>query len=491
MKYIGITIGPIYKTILEAEKTREIWASSYLFSLISKKLIELIRENEINPEAFIIPYVGNTEPEKENLFGAGIWPDRIIFESEKISLDSLKGIIKTLIEFFVKKNIGLSENFLENYLQVYSVEMDIKSSDNSIQVIYPILETLDQRQKPLSNKFVNDVKKFFGNIKGDNFLYQTAFPGSNKRFESIVEISTRGLKSKDESKYNELIRKHCQTDENDELINELKSEFREYFKTAYKYIAIVKCDGDNIGAHLNQIGNDDQKRSEFTKKIIEFSINTSEKINNYGGIPVYIGGEDLLFFAPVVTGKQNIINLLNEIDLTFEHMTKRTMSFGVSISYWKFPLKESLIDAESLLKKAKVKGKNRIAIKIRKHGGKIFELLINKDSKFKDKYYEFINEFSSRKNYLTSMISFFERYSEIITAILSRDDGKANSRIKNFFQNSMNEEIHSTYKNFINKSVDLFLGMSHENGNEEEGRDKFYSALRIHHFLNREDTDEF
>ena len=37
--YFALTIGPIYKTLSQAQKTREFWGSSYMFSWIMREII--------------------------------------------------------------------------------------------------------------------------------------------------------------------------------------------------------------------------------------------------------------------------------------------------------------------------------------------------------------------------------------------------------------------------------------------------------------------
>ncbi|NFP65947.1 type III-B CRISPR-associated protein Cas10/Cmr2, partial [Clostridium botulinum] len=57
--YIGVTIGPIYKTIQLAKHTGELWASSYMFSYIMKNIIkEILKEFEDKniKNRFIVPY---------------------------------------------------------------------------------------------------------------------------------------------------------------------------------------------------------------------------------------------------------------------------------------------------------------------------------------------------------------------------------------------------------------------------------------------------
>ncbi len=68
--YMAITLGPIYKTFENVRKTREIWAASYIFSFISKRLIEYIRT--IDKTLIIVP---SYDP--DSLKGIGLYPDRI------------------------------------------------------------------------------------------------------------------------------------------------------------------------------------------------------------------------------------------------------------------------------------------------------------------------------------------------------------------------------------------------------------------------------
>ena len=43
--YIGITIGPIFDTMNMSSSPLAIWASSYMFSLLSKTLCKLLVDN--------------------------------------------------------------------------------------------------------------------------------------------------------------------------------------------------------------------------------------------------------------------------------------------------------------------------------------------------------------------------------------------------------------------------------------------------------------
>lgn len=83
-------------------------------------------------------------------------------------------------------------------------------------------------------------------------------------------------------------------------------------------------------------------------------------INNYGGLPIYAGGDDLLFIAPVC-GKESktIFDLIEEIDKEYKEKIqdmveeriniKTSMSYGISIIYYKYPLYEAWEIARNML----------------------------------------------------------------------------------------------------------------------------------------------
>ena len=48
--------------------------------------------------------------------------------------------------------------------------------------------------------------------------------------------------------------------------------------------------------------------------LLEYGKKACEKIKSYGGLPIYAGGDDLLFIAPVNGKNNNIFGLIDEID---------------------------------------------------------------------------------------------------------------------------------------------------------------------------------
>lgn len=78
-KYIALTLGPITRTIGLAESTKELWAASYFFSYLAKKVIFPFRDRN-----FLLPLVDEQMFGTSN--GAGVFPDRYIFEAQKMIL---------------------------------------------------------------------------------------------------------------------------------------------------------------------------------------------------------------------------------------------------------------------------------------------------------------------------------------------------------------------------------------------------------------------
>jgi CRISPR-associated protein Cmr2 len=88
--YLAITIGPIYATIQQARRTRELWAASYVFSLLMRELLEVLKDEKIGELlAPVVTSVDSKEPENSQKTeeskttkppttynGAGIYPDR-------------------------------------------------------------------------------------------------------------------------------------------------------------------------------------------------------------------------------------------------------------------------------------------------------------------------------------------------------------------------------------------------------------------------------
>ena len=109
MRYIALTIGPIYKTLKNARKPKELWSSSYFFSYIMKKIIEKFKDRE-----FVMPYISDKSIFNDS--DVGLFHDRFIFKSQDGDLEKLKDAMehpeKEEYKNLVVKVTGYSAHFV-------------------------------------------------------------------------------------------------------------------------------------------------------------------------------------------------------------------------------------------------------------------------------------------------------------------------------------------------------------------------------------------
>ncbi|MBK9961555.1 MAG: type III-B CRISPR-associated protein Cas10/Cmr2 [Saprospiraceae bacterium] len=421
--YIAITIGPIVDTLSNTRATRELWAASYTFSYLMKEIIRELKKD--NTREFIIPFVDEElfKPIKDRVdekykLGAGVFPDRIIFKSGE---EDTKDIIKTIASDVIRQfgtDIAWylypkTENkhkaliaFVEQYFQIDVIQMDLGESPKPILELSEFLNTLELRRcfPVLKTHF---LQTFFSWVN-NSFLARDAFKEEKHGFDTLLHIATREFK--DTPQYKSSL-KYCsehqddfvkstenegaddgsesppntqttlETQSDSTLIQSLAKEFKTktaglQFKAIHKYIAVVHSDGDRVGEIIKLIEDGGKfKHSLFSKEMNNFALHAVKKLELYGGMPIYAGGDDLLFFAPVVNGKEDIFHLLKELDEDFSNHFKEfkipvSQSFGLSIAYYKHPLAEMLDTSRNLLFiEAKSGKKNNIALRLEKHSG--------------------------------------------------------------------------------------------------------------------------
>lgn len=465
MTYIALTIGPIYKTLSNAKKTRELWGGSYLFSYIMKQIILEFKERE-----FIVPYIKD-----EGIFNAGnevgLFHDRFIFEAQEGDKEALYLVVDEVL-ISLSEDIKIDFEFLKSYLQINIVEKELKEGANPILELTPYLDmaelflTVSQYQE-------NPLAKV---LKGNNsFLTKDAF-GEKKSFPSLSLIALHDmLKEKPE------IKALLNYDEEESVYENRDYDFRNY----HKYYAIVHADGDSMGKVVESLKSKEDFQG-FSKKLFDYCSASHDIIKSYGGETIFAGGDDLLFFAPVVSGENSIFSLCDEISQDFDKRfegTDATLSFGISIQYHKFPLYEALEKSRTLLfGKAKSGEKNNIAFSVTKHSGQTFGSVIHKGHK---ELYENFKLFSSNifggegiDNFLHSLHHKIESNKVVLAEISS-----SKSKLQNFFDNYFNKEVHDElYREFFEQLVD-FMVEAYKHEDKEKALDVIYSTLRFIKFV--------
>lgn len=563
--YIALTIGPIYKTINSSQRTRMLWGASFLFSYLIRELTKLLKTGQLNETlhtecklkgTILIPYAENIENDT-CIAGEGKYPDRLLINSEEGDFEKFQKAIEVLIKFLAAEianhlNIESKSNQIEkdllDYLQFYFIEKEIKENENALLSLYNDLDVLELRGKYLASDTKDYLFRylFYISIKNRGKYSQlagAAFPDKeNKRFRSLIEISTSGFSKIEEEEYSFLIEK-CfiepakkdirnsdwsfrdkPFDDDDEWQDLFISELKEIkgiskrYRKPHQYVAVIYIDGDYIGSTLAKIGGIDSKLIDFSEKLLKFNTDTVTIINDYGGAPVYIGGDDTYAFVPLVSiekGEQvTIFNLIKNIDIAFgEHFTENyakdlgvvrpTLSFGVAICYYKNPLNETMQMAHSLLKKAKNEtGRNAIELVLKEHSGQQFSLSIKKchDKSYKA-IYEIIGSLTKKTFSKEDEDKQEKSFTNSITHKLKDPLFKAlllsvvndRQRLDEFFKNSFNESIHrsETGIKYLSKIKDLITTIFTDyQGKNEVCIENIYSTLRLIDFMHKNPKDE-
>ena len=427
MAYYGLTIGPIVNTLSLARKTAEIWMASYMFSYMMKNIAKKLYEKKVE---FIIPYIDSTSFEI-NDEGIGMYHDRIIFRSDDFSLEKLDEIIKgvkkefaTIISEVIKKDKEDIYEFFKDYVYVYTFKSE-KEYQNPILETYPILDNLEYHHNIY--RYKTYIQEFLFRDK----ILQTSLAKSTKKtsFPSIMQIAAKDFAlSNKEDDYS-------------------KIEKRDDFKQVYKYIAIVHADGDNLGKVVKDDKDISEKLFEFAKKAKNTLQGKAETL--------FIGGDDLLFFAPVISKDGTIFDLIAKLRKDYRDALndkRTTLSFGVSITYYKYPLYEALsLSRDALFNKAKkTNNKNNLAISVRKHSGQSFESVMEFDSEIYRNFKNLLeNVLKSKIEIPHSIHHKLDSMKELIKEIEI-------NQIDDMFENYFNEEEHQgQFKEGLNEIKEL------------------------------------
>jgi len=211
MKYIGVTIGPIYKTLKHAKKSRELWAGSYLFSYIMKKIIQ-----EFSNREFIIPYVDESDYSFKKIVSdsgneVGLFHDRMIFKTgstddferlqKYIYNDLLDKIGADIFSWLMEKKIkGMNKEttieYLKKYIRIYFCEIEFENEKEVNKLnkeMNTYLDILELQENFIPEEMTNYVANFLYHVN-KSFLFKDAFGKNKNRFASIPEIATRELK---------------------------------------------------------------------------------------------------------------------------------------------------------------------------------------------------------------------------------------------------------------------------------------------------------
>lgn len=438
MKHIALTIGPIIETLSLGRKTAEVWMASYLFSSFMKKSIKKLREE--TDAKFLIPYVDDeTLQEYDN--GVGMFHDRFILTSETLTLAEVEAILqkqKDELASVVAKSIKRDEEkvkaFFRHYLQTYLFETS-EVFENPVLEISKIMDSLELHTTVLEAE--EDYLRLFLNrdIILNSALAKASF-GGKPSFRALDEIALG---------------------EDEELEN------------ANRYIAIVYADGDNLGEFIKNASS----VSDVSKKLFDFDKKAVETIDAYGAMPIFVGGDDLILFAPLLNKGETVFDLLDALSSDYKKALgtqESTLSFGVSFTYYKFPLYEALEKSrDTLFGVAKnYEGKNAVALSVQKHSGQSFSFCLGKDEESYPRFLSLMNSVLLEEFELSHAIHHkLASYATLFETTPSK-------RVASTFENLFNEELHqSKFKKGLKEVEELMLSL----GSKKEEQEKLFAIL--------------
>ncbi|TYQ16303.1 UNVERIFIED_CONTAM: CRISPR-associated protein Cmr2 [Acetivibrio alkalicellulosi] len=479
--YIGITLGPIYETLTLTSTPAGLWAASYMFSYTARNICQFLIHNGVPLSAFISPRfkLDHNNIIQTGLKGVGLFHDRIIISAQEDYLAKVKNaiskskdqLVSGLTESLEKEKESYIKEFVENYMGIYFIEAQC---DNPLIELSCYLDGLELQVPFYQNEKENYILSLFDNKETDGEEKQQSKNASIKRSFLV----------------NDSIPEEWPLLDKDKKIKDLKSIANAGIKKSpmkkHTYYAVVQADGDNMGEIIKSCKNDEE-RIEFSEKCFDYILKAVPLIKNYGGITIYAGGDDLLFLAPVENDKGcSIFELLQDIEEVFgevfmNHSDKKpSLSFGVSICYYKYPLYEAFSEAVYLLfdvakkniRKAKapedILEKNSTAINIKKHSGQNFGLVISRTKssliyKMILELFKYQWEVEKRNEFLRSVAIKTNNFKVLFIKAL-REEVYQNRKqlISNLFDNIFDSKIHMLDKNqnYINQVKELLLNIS-------------------------------
>ena len=496
MIYSAINIGPIIATLGMARKPRELWAASYMFSYLMKCIIETLpKEKIISPATF----------GKDEKKGIGLYPDRVFIKDYMVSYqDTISPVVNQ-----VAKDLSIDAKYFN--VMIVSGEYDLDS--DAIKDLNTKLNNLELFNIGCNGSLSDEVRKQIKNAKP---LFLDALGEKKLQVDSLGEIAAVELqKMIMEEDWNSFV-SGIRSD-NQEVAQKAFSYLpKEKLKSYHKYICIVQADGDNVGKAVSHSKLPDGKVKEISEALLKFGEKAKVAIEDYGGFPIYAGGDDLLFIAPVVGNDYTyIFQLLKKLDNESFGEVKRivdecklqteddkkidihaSLSFGVSITYYKYPLYEALESARGLLfNKAKhVEGKNAIALNLRKHSGGAFYLELSNSDKDLEKVFENIISASAIEESVVSAMGHKIREAQSLFKLwIGLDD--ASLRNKNYFKKYLeynpdkSDEKKTASDIYKDTALDL-LNVLFKKGKTDEAKisQTMYAMLRVAKFIKGEEV---
>jgi len=487
MTYTAITIGPIYDTISETSSPAGLWAASYLFSFISRRLCELIiKENIVSSDdEILIPYYSVTDPLSQQEDGIGLFHDRIIFKpkNEQTVLDEINKLFGQITEEIAEAFDDKPVDWFREYLQLHA--LNFESNKNGGELITAPSKYLDSVELEMTfpAKLANNplVTMFESSDKNTQIRERIRDRFSDKKwpFSDLVSFKNSADRKRMPD-MEDITGRRIETQKINEARNAgMPIPKREKVRS---YYAIIQSDGDRFGRYIESQSN----VREFAQKCFKFCRIASKMVQGFGGVTIYAGGDDLLFIAPLMSQNndgKNLLHLLEELrtefDSIFNATDPPTLSFGVAICYYKYPLYEAFKEAGDMLFSQAKESRNAAGVSLIKHSGKSVKFVLTgfKDSKVTGQLAELIHKHIDDEM-LNSVSTHIWQKQVLFNIALEQHQASGKSdTIAYLFNNIFDNEIHKRNEEIIKLVHQLLLTIAEANNEDEQNKRRY--AVRL------------
>jgi len=451
-KYIAVTIGPIFDTINLASTPSALWAASFMFSMLCRNICETLTENNVSEEDIISPYYSAEDPMLQRNDGVGLFHDRIIFRAEGFDIRDFSAIKETAVEKTVKlffdDDFDEVLDYFKRYflISAFSFESAAPIPDSSVA-----LDSLE-------------LMKPFAEEKGNNPLLSLYTSDDEDRKNQRIKDRIRQLKLNAWQLYN--TNRQVMSLGDIAANNTPASTAKAYKK--FKYYAVIRSDGDRMGKIIEKLNSDDRIRA-FSQTCLRYCAAVADAVKAYSGVTIYSGGDDLLALIPVENSSGetvfDFIKTTNTIFAdTFTDFFKKndmrdpgvSLSFGVFVSYYKFPLYEALEQSADLLFGTAKTHRDCTALRLQKHAGQSEGLVIRNGKDDLDTFIKLHEKCVKGKKNESSeiLLSAMHKLAQFETMF----DHAANAdEIQNLFNNTFDADSHSG-NSFLKTELPGFFG---------------------------------
>ncbi len=290
--YIGCSIGPVYQTIRRARCSREIWMASYMFSFVAQRMCEYLNGHGA---ALYSPWFTEETGEKlSETNQAGLFSDRLYFsvggvdEDAALQLadDAFSQAVRALAEHIAQTcgrddQVDSCAAFLMRYLYI------CVAAETACELpLASLNKALDLRET--WTPFVDCEDDGHDSAWLFRFLNHKTLGNSTWLREQAITATTFGELAGYEEQREEEEAPNAPEETDGEASEELQHK---------RYLAMVRADGDFMGTLLGRLKQDGvRKVSDF---LFRQGMDNLRAVLEYGGMPLFFGGDDMFFLAPI------------------------------------------------------------------------------------------------------------------------------------------------------------------------------------------------